>query len=129
MADFSVVQDRRAAVRRTPRMTIDSVRLVWHADRRHLTTTLVLQVLVGAATALQLLVARQIITALVAFSRGGPANELYLPFAAFIGMLLVLAVLNGLIGHQRALLTHGGLPSGQRRSTAQASSSSLKIRR
>jgi ATP-binding cassette subfamily B protein len=104
-ADFAGPQDRRSAIRRTPRMTLDAVRLVAKADRKHLITTLILQLLTGVAVAVQLLVAREIIQALVAYSRGAPANELFVPFGAFIGILLGMALINGLVGHQRALLT------------------------
>src|SRR3954447_21092391 len=105
VADFAAPPDRRSSIRRTPRMTLDALKLVRHADSRHFYATLGLQVVQAGSTAVQLLVARNIIQALVDFSNGGPASQLYLPFGAFIGLMVVQNLITASIAHQRSLLT------------------------
>jgi ATP-binding cassette subfamily B protein len=104
-ADFGGPENRRSAIRRTPAMTVDSLRFVRRADPKHLVAVLALQVLSALSVALQLLVARQIITALVSFSQGGEASQLYRPFALFIVVLMANNLITASIGHQRSLLT------------------------
>jgi ATP-binding cassette subfamily B protein len=104
-ADFGGPKDRRSAIRRTPRMTLDALQFVKRADARHFAVTVGLQIVQGISSAAQLLVARQIIQALVNFSNGGPASALYLPFGAFLLVLVGLNLLTAAINHQRALLT------------------------
>src|SRR3954469_1856618 len=84
VADFAAPPDRRSSIRRTPRMTLDALRLGRHAGSRHFAAPLAPQVVQAGSTAAQLLVARKIIQALVDFSNGAPASQLYLPFGAFI---------------------------------------------
>jgi ATP-binding cassette subfamily B protein len=105
VADLAGPSDRRSALRRTPATTIAAIRLVRRADPRHMATTLVLQLVSGAGSAAQLLVAREILHSLISFSRTGNASQLYLPFGGFVAVMAGMAIINALIGHQRVLLT------------------------
>ena len=98
-------QNRRAALRRIPSMTLDAVRLVWQAAPRQLAATVVLQVLSAAGTAGQLLVAREILQSLISFSSDGDESQLILPFALFVIVMTAVGTVNALINHQRVLLT------------------------
>ena len=96
--------DRRRNLRRTPRLTIDAMRLVWRASPRHLLVMLGLQLLSGAGVAAQLFIAREIMQELVAISRGAEATGLYAPIAAFTGVAIVVMAVNAVSSHQQRLL-------------------------
>lgn len=96
--------DRRRRLRRTPRLTLDALRLVWRASPRNLVALLLLQLLSGAGVAGQLLIAREIMQELLAVSRGGATSGLYAPIGAFAATGVAVASLNALAMHQQRLL-------------------------
>ena len=102
--DLVASGDRRKNLRRTPRLTIDALRLVWRATPRHLLTMLGLQLLAGAGIACQLLIAREIMQELVAISSGAAATGLYTPIAAFTGVAVFIASVRAVSMHQQQLL-------------------------
>jgi ATP-binding cassette, subfamily B, bacterial len=102
--DFSP-QDRRAGLRRIPRLTWGAILLVRQAAPRQLAATTVLQVFAAAGAAGQLLAAREILQSLIRFSAEGDENVLLLPFALFVAIMAAVGAVNALINHQRVLLT------------------------
>lgn len=96
--------DRRGRLRRTPRLTIDALKLVWRASPRNLTAMFALQLLSGVAVAAQLLIARRIMQELIAVSQGGSTTALYAPLGAFAAASVVMATLNAFAVHQQRLL-------------------------
>jgi ATP-binding cassette subfamily B protein len=84
--------------------------MVWHAGRRHFVISTLLQVVAGAALALQLLIGREMLGALVGGSDGTPDVVSVLPeFAALVGVTLVLGLMNAIAAyHQRMLVERVG---------------------
>ena len=103
-ADLVGSVDRRQQLRRTPRLTVEALRLVWDASPWNMLTLLVFQVLAGAGVAVQLLIAREILEGLVGVTEGGAAGDLYLPLALFTSVTVVLAAARALSEHRQRLL-------------------------
>lgn len=96
--------DRRGRLRRTPRLTLDALRLVRRASPRNLLAMFVLQLASGGAVAGLLLIARRIMQELIAVSQGAAASGLYVPLGAFAAASIVVATLNAFAMHQQRLL-------------------------
>jgi ATP-binding cassette subfamily B protein len=97
--------DRRRELRRTPRIALDALRIVWQACPRQVVTTGLLQLFAGAGIAVQLLVAKTILQELVEVSRGAPATDLYGPFALFTAVTVAVAAAGAVAMQQQRLLT------------------------
>lgn len=80
--------------RRLPRLLVSSVRIVFQAAPREFTINIALQVVQGAATGLQLLVVRDLISAILAGSTGGG----YLRAVEPLVFLVVLVTAEGMVG-------------------------------
>jgi ATP-binding cassette, subfamily B, bacterial len=103
--DLTPPSDRRSALRRVPRLAIDAFRLVWRASRRHLLTTLGLQVAAAVGIGLQLLVGRLVLVELISLSgRGGNAAALAPEFGLLILVTGALGTIGALVAHQQRLL-------------------------
>jgi ATP-binding cassette, subfamily B, bacterial len=97
--------DRRRGMRRAPRLTLDALRLVWAASRRHTLGLLGLQLVAGGGVAVQLLVARRILVTLVAVGQGAAPSALWAPFGAFVLVTALMSSAGALTAHQQRLLT------------------------
>jgi ATP-binding cassette, subfamily B, bacterial len=96
--------DRGKQLRRTPRLALDALRLVWDASPRHLLIMLALQVLTGAGVGAQLLVAREVMQELIAVSHGASVSGLYTPLVLFAVVSVLIAGLTAVATHQQQLL-------------------------
>ena len=81
---------KRRALRDLPGLVIAAVRLAWAAGRRDLVIAAVLQVLIGIATAAQLLVGRDLLVGFLSATRGAHSLESLIPGAFLLGLLTVL---------------------------------------
>jgi ATP-binding cassette subfamily B protein len=70
--------------------------MAWAASPRHLLAMGTTQLLASAGIAVQLLIARKILTELIAVSDGGPTSDLYPPLALFVGVAIFVAVMTAL---------------------------------
>jgi ATP-binding cassette, subfamily B, bacterial len=103
--DLHPPSDRRSSLRRVPRLAIDAFRLVWRASRRHLLTTLGLQVAAAVGVGLQLLIGRQVLVEMIALSgSGGSAAALAPEFGLLILVTGALGAIAALVAHQQRLL-------------------------
>jgi ATP-binding cassette subfamily B protein len=96
--------DRRAQIGRIPRLAGAALRIVWRAARRYMLATIAVHLFVSVALAGQLLIARRVLEELIAVSDGGAASSLYLPFAAFTAVGILIATLNALAAYLQRLL-------------------------
>jgi ATP-binding cassette subfamily B protein len=96
--------DRGKQLRRTPRLTLDALRLVRDASPRHLLIMLALQVLTGVGVGAQLLVARELMQELIAVGDGASVSGLYAPIALFTVVSVLIAGLTAVATHQQQLL-------------------------
>jgi ATP-binding cassette subfamily B protein len=103
-ADLVGPVDRRRQLLRTPRLTVEALRLVWAASPGNTLTMLLFQALAGAGVAVQLLIAREILERLVGVTQGGAAGDLYLPLAYFTGVTVAVAAARALSEHRQRLL-------------------------
>jgi ATP-binding cassette subfamily B protein len=98
--------NRRSQLRRIPALTRSAVGLVWEASRRHLITTVVLQVVSGAVIGAQLLVARRLLTELITISENdGSISSVAPEFVLLIVLMVVIGAIAALTAHQQRLLT------------------------
>jgi ATP-binding cassette subfamily B protein len=98
--------NRRSQVRRIPSLTRSAVRLVWESSRRHLITTVGLQLVSGAVIGAQLLVARRLLGELIAISdTGGSISSVAPEFVLLIVLMLVIGAVTALTAHQQRFLT------------------------
>ena len=102
--DYRPPDDRLSQVRRVPGLTWLALRLVWTADRKHLSATVLLQVVSAAAVAVQLLVTRQLLTALVDVGNGGSASALYPWLGALAVITALLSVVAAFTAYEQKLL-------------------------
>ncbi len=102
--DLQAPVNRRRALRRVPRLTVDALRMLMDATRRHVFTTVGLQVAAGFGAAAQLLVAREILNDFVAIDEGASASAVQTDFALLVGILLVMGIITSLVAHQQQLL-------------------------
>ena len=79
------VGNRRA--RELPRLVAQAVRLVWSAARRELILTLALQVVSSLALAVEVLVARKLLSAFLQVGHGGSASGVAVPLVAMTAAL------------------------------------------
>ena len=103
-ADLAGPEDRRNQLRRTPRLAVEAMRLVFQASPSNTITMLLFQVLAGAGVAVQLLIAREILGRLVGVTQGDAAGDLYLPLAYFTAVTVALAAARALSEHRQRLL-------------------------
>ncbi len=103
-ADLAGPEDRRGQLRRTPRLAVEAMRLVFQASPSNTITMLLFQVAAGAGVALQLLIAREILGRLVGVTQGDAAGDLYLPLAYFTAVTVALAAARALSEHRQRLL-------------------------
>ena len=98
--------NRRSQLRRIPALTHGAIGLVWESSRRHLITTVVLQLISGAVLGGQLLITRRLLTELIAASEtGGSVSSVVPEFIVLIGLMLVTGAIAALTAHQQRLLT------------------------
>ena len=102
--DYRPPDDRVSQIRRVPGLTWLALRLVWAADRKHLSATILLQVVAAAAIAVQLLVTRRLLEALVGLGNGGSVSALYPWLAALALISAVLGVVAALTNYEQKLL-------------------------
>ena len=102
--DYRPPDDRLSQVRRVPGLTWLALRLVWTADRKHLSATVLLQVVSAVAIAVQLLVTRQLLTALVDVGNGGSVSALYPWLGALAVITAVLSVVAAFTAYEQKLL-------------------------
>jgi ATP-binding cassette subfamily B protein len=91
-------------VRRVPRLTWTALQLVWAADRKHLSATVLLQVVSAIAIAAQLLITRRLLEALVNLGNGGPTSALYPWLAALAVISAALGIVAALTAYEQKLL-------------------------
>lgn len=103
-ADLVTPVDRRRQLLRTPQLTAEALRLVYHASPRQMLTMLCFQVFAGVGVAVQLLIARDIMEKLVGVTQGGAANDLFLPLGYFTAVTVALAAARALADHRQRLL-------------------------
>jgi ATP-binding cassette subfamily B protein len=102
--DYRPPDDRVSQIRRVPGLTWLALRLVWAADRTHLSATILLQVVAAAAIAVQLLVTRRLLEALVEVGNGGSVSALYPWLAALALITAVLGVVAAFTNYEQKLL-------------------------
>ena len=102
--DYRPPDDRVSQIRRVPGLTWLALRLVWAADRKHLSTTILLQVIAAAAIAVQLLITRRLLEALVDLGNGGSVSALYPWLGALALITAVLGVVAALTNYEQKLL-------------------------
>ncbi len=78
--------------------------MAWNASPRHLLAMGLTQLLASAGIAVQLLIARKILTELIAVSEGGSTSGLYAPLALFVGIAIFVAVMLALGSYLQRLL-------------------------
>jgi ATP-binding cassette subfamily B protein len=104
--DIVAPTNRRGQLRGVPELTRGAVGLVWEASRRHLITTVVLQVVSGAVIGAQLLVVRRLLTELIAISdTNGSLSQVAPEFVLLIVLMVVIGAIAALTAHQQRLLT------------------------
>jgi ATP-binding cassette, subfamily B, bacterial len=96
--------NRRRQIGRTPRLATEALRMAWAASPRHLLAVISTQVLASAGIAVQLLIARKILTELIAVSEGGSTSDLYTPLAVFVGVAILVAGMTALGSYFQRLL-------------------------
>lgn len=96
--------DRRAQLRRTPKLARDAITLVWKASPTNLVLMIGLNFGSGLFTAGQLLVAQHLMKSLVRVTSGADPNVLFLPLLAFTIATAALAVLGSLTAVQQQLV-------------------------
>jgi ATP-binding cassette subfamily B protein len=102
--DYRPPDDRLMQIRRIPSLTWLALRLVWQADRKHLTATVLLQVVSAVAIAVQLLVTRQLLNSLVELGNGGSVSALYPWLGALALITALLGVVSALTAYEQKLL-------------------------
>lgn len=104
--DLSGPQDRGSQWRRFPTLVLSAFRLVAEASRREMIVTTLLQVAVGGAFAIQLLVGRQALNELILIGRDqAEAIDLLPEFAGLVGAAILIGACAALTQHQQKLLT------------------------
>ena len=102
--DYRSPPDRMAQLRRVPALTWTALRVVWSADRWHLTATILLQVISAVGVAVQLLITRELLTALVEVGNGGSVSALYPWLGALAVVTAVLGVVAAFVSYEQRLL-------------------------
>ncbi len=102
--DYRPPDNRVSQIRRVPGLTWLALRLVWGADRRHLSATVLLQVVAAGAIALQLLVTRRLLEALVGLGNGGSVSALYPWLGALALITAVMGVVTAFTTYEQKLL-------------------------
>jgi len=102
--DYRPPADRMAQVRRVPALTWTALRVVWAADRGHLIATVLLQAVSAAAVAIQLLITRELLTALVEVGNGGSVSSLYPWLGALAVVTAVLGIVAAFTAYEQKLL-------------------------
>ena len=102
--DYRPPDDRVSQIRRVPGLTWLALRLVWAADRKHLSATVLLQVIAAAAIAVQLLVTRGLLEALVGLGNGGSVSALYPWLGALALITAILGVVAAFTAYEQKLL-------------------------
>jgi ATP-binding cassette, subfamily B, bacterial len=96
--------DRRRQIARTPRLAAEALRMAWAASPRHVLAMGFTQLMASAGIAAQLLIARKILTELIAVSQGGSTSDLYPPLALFVGVAAFVAVMTAIGTYFQRLL-------------------------
>jgi ATP-binding cassette subfamily B protein len=78
---------KRRALRDLPRLVVAAIRLAWTAAPMELAVAGAIQVLIGAGTAAQLLVARDVLAGFLTASHAGTSLESLVPGALLLGVL------------------------------------------
>jgi len=91
-------------LRRVPALTWVALRLVWSADRKHLLATILLQAISAVAIAVQLLITRELLTALGDIGHGGSVHDLYPWLAALALFTAGLSVIAAFTAYEQKLL-------------------------
>jgi len=95
----------RPSLRRLPRSVLEGLTLVWAAGRRDASIAIVLQVVAGIALALQLLIGRDILGALLVDDLTSDAFRRLLPtLAAFAGTTALAGIAATIVVEQRRVL-------------------------
>jgi ATP-binding cassette, subfamily B, bacterial len=102
--DLQRPADRRGQIARTPRLAGDALRMAWAASPRHLLALISTQVVASAGIAVQLLLARKMLTELIAVSEGGSTSDLYVPLAVFVVVAILVAGMTALGSYFQRLL-------------------------
>ena len=102
--DFRPPANRIAQIGRVPLLARHALALVWSAAPRQLVTLVALQAIAAGAVAVQLLVSREILGALVAVGGGGSISALYPWLVALAGVTAIVGVLAAVTAHQQTLL-------------------------
>jgi ATP-binding cassette subfamily B protein len=102
--DYKPPSDRLGQIRRVPRLTWTALRLVWTADRKHLSAAVLLQVISAVAIAVQLLITRQLLDALVGVGNGGSTSALYPWLGALAVVTALFGVVTALTAYEQKLL-------------------------
>jgi ATP-binding cassette subfamily B protein len=102
--DFKTSGNRLGKIRRVPALTWVALRLVWSADRKHLLATILLQALSAVAIAVQLLITRELLTALGSIGHGGSVHDLYPWLAALALFTAALGVIAAFTAYEQKLL-------------------------
>lgn len=91
--------------RRLPRLLLGAVRVVFQAAPREFTVNTVLQVVQGAATGLQLLVVRSLLSALITGTPHGSYVQAVWPLALLVALISVVGVIGTYTSVQQQLIT------------------------
>lgn len=104
--DLRRSSDRLDQWRRIPELTLEALRLVWAAGRRHFVWVAALQGASAGAIALQLLVGRRVLQELMAVSRDEEAVASLVPeLALLVGATVFLGAVGALAAHHQRYLT------------------------
>ena len=82
-----------------PKLVLQSVKLVWSAARRELVLTVALQAVSSMALAVEVLVAKRLLSAFLAIGYGGSAREVIVPLVALTVATAVIAFAN-IVGNE-----------------------------
>jgi len=96
--------NRGAHLRRVPRLTLRALRLVWDSSRRHLVTTVLLQLAAAGLVAAQLLFGRELLRAAVETGGGGDVSRLYPWLIAIAACTGALGAITAFTAHEQKLL-------------------------
>ena len=102
--DYLPPDNRLGKIRRVPALTWVALRLVWAADRKHLLATVLLQATSAVAIAVQLLITRELLTALGNIGHGGSVHDLYPWLAALALFTAGLSVVAAFTAYEQKLL-------------------------
>lgn len=103
--EFNPSSDRTAGLRRVPALTVNALRMLWQASRSQVIAAFVLQALVAAATAGQLLMVRYALNQFLILSHGGSAAGLLPVILGLVATTAVVGTITELTVQQQHLLT------------------------